>query len=117
MNRVNAKQQIFQKSEDYGAFERVLGQGLERYEVQISPYVLLPNHWHLVLRPYRDGQMGKMLRWITATHTQHYHVHYHTAGEGHLCQSRFKSFPTKDDEHLPIGATHPSPKWCHPPNS
>ncbi|MEP3928637.1 transposase [Rhodopirellula bahusiensis] len=100
LNRGNAKQKIFHKPEDYAAFERVLGQGLERYEVQIYSYVLMPNHWHLVLRPDRDGQMGKMLRWVTATHTQRYHAHYHTAGEGHLYQSRFKSFPIKDDEHF-----------------
>ena len=43
--------------------------------------------------------MGRMLRWVTATHTQLYHAHYHTAGEGHLYQSCFKSFPVADDNH------------------
>lgn len=42
--------------------------------------------------------MGRMLRWVTATHTQRYHAHYQTAGEGHLYQSRFKSFPVADDD-------------------
>ncbi|WP_145418776.1 transposase [Planctomycetes bacterium K23_9] len=100
LNRGNARQTIFRKEDDYAAFERVLGEGLERYCVQIFSYTLMPNHWHLVLRPGQDGQMGKMLRWVTATHTQRYHAHYHTAGEGHLYQSRFKSFPIKDDEHF-----------------
>jgi putative transposase len=27
-------------------------------------------------------------------------MHYHTAGEGHLYQSRFKSFPIADDDHF-----------------
>ncbi|MFG0266673.1 MAG: transposase [Rhodopirellula sp. JB055] len=100
MNRGNAKQKIFHKPEDYAAFERLLGQGLERYEVQIYSCVLMPSHWHLVLRPDRDVQMGKMLRWVTATHTQRYHAHYRTAGEGNLYQSRFKSFFIKDAEHF-----------------
>jgi len=78
----------------------VLGKGLERYSAQIFAYTLMPDHWHIVLLPEQDGQMGKMLRWVTATHTQRYHAHYHTAGEGHLYQSRFKSFPVKDDEHF-----------------
>ena len=44
--------------------------------------------------------MGRLLRWVTATHTQRYHAHYHTSGEGHLYQSRFKSFPVADDDHF-----------------
>ena len=44
--------------------------------------------------------MGRMLRWVTATHTQRHHAHYHTSGEGHLYQSRFKSFPVADDDHF-----------------
>jgi len=31
--------------------------------------------------------------WVTLTHTMRYHAHYHTAGEGHVYQGRFKSFP------------------------
>ena len=41
-----------------------------------------------------------MLRWVTATHTQRYHAHYQTAGEGHLYQSRYKSFAVADDDHF-----------------
>ena len=29
-----------------------------------------------------------------------YHAHYHTSGEGHVYQGRFKSFPIQDDEHF-----------------
>lgn len=100
MNRGNRRQPIFHKDEDYEAFLSVLGEGLERYPVELYAYVLMPNHWHLVLRPAEDGGMGRLLRWVTATHTQRYHAHYGTAGEGHLYQSRFKSFPTQDDGHF-----------------
>jgi putative transposase len=43
-----------------------------------------------------------MLSWVTATHTQRCHAHDHTAGEGYLYQSRFKSFPVADDDHFLI---------------
>jgi putative transposase len=100
LNRGNARQTIFHKDEDYEAFLRVLGEGLERYPVELFSLILMPNHWHMVLRPSEDGLMGRMLRWVTATHTQRYHAHYHTAGEGHLYQARFKSFPVADDNHF-----------------
>ena len=40
------------------------------------------------------------MRWLTVTHTQRWHAHYHTAGTGPLYQGRFKSFPIEEDEHL-----------------
>ena len=100
LNRGNRRQTIFHKDEDYEAFLRVLEEGLAKYPVELYSYVLMPNHWHLVLRPSEDGGMGRLLRWVTATHTQRYHAHYDTSGEGHLYQSRFKSFPIEDDEHF-----------------
>jgi putative transposase len=100
LNRGNGRARIFRKSADYEAFERVLAAGLETYDVQLFCYQLMPNHWHLVLRPSRDGEMSRFLRWVTATHTMRHHAHYHTAGEGHLYQGRYKSFPLQDDEHF-----------------
>ncbi|QEG41596.1 hypothetical protein UC8_36210 [Roseimaritima ulvae] len=60
----------------------------------------MPNHWHFVLQPLEDGAMSNFLRWVTLTHTQRYHAHYGTAGEGHVYQGRFKSFPIQDDGHF-----------------
>lgn len=100
LNRGNRRQTIFQKAGDYEAFLRVLSQGLEKYPVELFSFVLMPNHWHLVLRPTQDGGMGRLLRWVTATHTLRYHAHYHTSGEGHLYQARFKSFPVESDSHF-----------------
>ena len=100
LNRGNSRAQIFHKEADYEAFERILAEGLERYDVQCFCDQLLPNHWHLVLRPNRDGEMIRFLRWVMATPTMRYHAYYHTSGEGHVYQGRFKSFPVQDDGHF-----------------
>lgn len=100
LNRGNARSDIFRKEEDYAAFERILAQGLERYSCRILSYQLMPNHWHFVLQPTKDGGMSDFLRWVSLTHTMRYHAHYHTAGEGHVYQGRFKSFPVEDDDHF-----------------
>ncbi len=60
----------------------------------------MPNHWHLVLRPGQNGALSQFLRWVTATHTMRYHVHYHTFGQGRVYQGRFRSFPIQADEHF-----------------
>jgi hypothetical protein len=44
--------------------------------------------------------LSEFLRWLTVTHTQRYHAHYHTSGTGPLYQGRFKSFPIEQDDHL-----------------
>ena len=35
---------ILYKPEDYGAFERVVAEGLSRYPVELFTYCLMPNH-------------------------------------------------------------------------
>ena len=62
----------------------------------------MPNHWHFVLQPTEAGGMSDFLRWATLTQTMRYHSHYHTAGEGHVYQGRFKSFPVQDDDHFHV---------------
>lgn len=100
INRGNARVTIFRKPEDYAAFEHILAVGIARYPCQILAYQLMTNHWHFVLRPTEDGGMSNFLRWISLTHTMRLHAHYQTAGEGHVYQGRFKSFPVQDDEHF-----------------
>lgn len=100
LNRGNDRKKIFRKDEDYDAFIRILHEGLQNYPIELFAFTLMPNHWHLVLRPAKDGQMGRFLRWVTATHTLRHHGHYRRQGYGHLYQGRFKSFPIQDDAHF-----------------
>ncbi len=106
LNRGNARNDIFRKAEDYEAFERILAEGLQRYPCRILCYQLMPNHWHFVLQPTEDGGMSNFCRWVSLTHTQRYHAHYGTSGEGHVYQGRFKSFPIQDDEHFLVVARY-----------
>ena len=100
LNRGNSRARIFRKDADYEAFERILGEGLARHPVRLFCYQLMPNHWHMVLRPTQDGEMSRFLRWVTATHTMRHHAHCRTSGTGHVYQGRFKSFPVQDDSHF-----------------
>ncbi|WP_315861476.1 transposase [Stieleria tagensis] len=69
VNRGNNRQEIFHKAEDYEAFLRTLAEGLGKYPVDLFAFCLLPNHWHLVLRPRKDGSMGRLGGWLASTHT------------------------------------------------
>jgi putative transposase len=102
LNRAVARLPLLQKDGDYEAFERVLVEAVAKHPIRLLSYALMPNQWHLVLWPAKDGDMTEFLRWLTHTHThtQRWHAHYHTAGTGHVYQGRFKAFPVQEDHHL-----------------
>ncbi len=60
----------------------------------------MPNHWHLLVWPRKDGELSEFVGWLTLTHTQRWHAFRQSIGTGHLYQGRFKSFPVEDDDHL-----------------
>lgn len=100
LNRANARIQIFDKPEDYEAFERILRQAVARVKMRLLAYCVLPNHWHLVVWPRGDGDLSRFVGWLSLTHTQRWHAHRHSVGSGHVYQGRFKSFLVESDEHL-----------------
>ena len=100
LNRANARMTIFKKDADYEAFEAVLIQAVERFEMRLLVYCVMPNHWHLVVWPQKDGELSRFVGWLTLTHTQRWHAHRDSAGSGHVYQGRFKSFPLQDDDHF-----------------
>ena len=100
LNRGNGRLRLFRKDDDFEAFERVLGEGLERYPVDLLTYCLMSNHWHLVLRPRTDEGLGRLVGWVGVTHVRRHHEHYRTRGGGHLYQGRFKSFPVEEEVYF-----------------
>ena len=101
LNRRVMRLAMFEKDADYQAFERVLGEGLERPDApRLLAYCLMPNHWHLVVIAGQQTDLSTWMQWVTVTHTHRWHNHYHTVGEGPLYQGRFKSFPVEEDAHF-----------------
>jgi putative transposase len=100
INRANGRVTLFRKDKDYEAFEEILEQAKEKHPIRILSFTIMPNHWHMVLQPFNNGDLSKFLAWLTLTHAQRWHEHYHKVGYGHLYQGRFKSFPVEKDEYF-----------------
>ena len=100
MNRGNGRMTLFHKPADYEAFVRVLREGLERYDVDLFAYCLMPNHWHLLLAERSAGALSAFIGWVGVTHVRRHHEHYETRGGGHLYQGRFKAFPVSGGVHF-----------------
>jgi len=91
---------LFEKDDDYAAFERVMAEALVKHPTRLLAYTIMPNHWHFVLWPREDGELTEFLRWLTHTHVMRWHSHFGTSGTGHLYQGRFKAFPIQTDDHF-----------------
>jgi putative transposase len=98
LNRGNARAEVFHKEADYAAFVGLFEPACARLRMRIVGYCLMPNHFHLVLWPHGDGDLGRWMQWLMTAHVRRYHRHYRSSG--HVWQGRFKAFPIQQDEHF-----------------
>lgn len=107
MNRGCGRMRLFNRPGDYDSFLRVLMEAAVRFPgVRILALCLMPNHFHLVVWPTRDGELSKFMFWLTMTHVQRWRHARKLVGLGPLYQGRYKSFPIEADEHFLVVARY-----------
>ncbi len=99
LNRGVGRRKLFRTDRDYQAFENVLIETLALRPMRLCAYCLMPNHWHMVLWPRRDGELAAFMQRLTTTHVRRWQEFRKIAGTGHVYQGRYKSFPIEQDEH------------------
>jgi REP element-mobilizing transposase RayT len=80
---------IFQDEIDRKQFLRCLGETCERSGWKIHAYVLMPNHYHLLLETPEPNLVVGM-KWLQGTYTQRFNLRHGL--RGHLFQGRYKPF-------------------------
>ena len=98
LNRANRGLPIFHECADYRDFIRLIGLAQKRHELPLIALCLMPNHFHLVVRPTSKDHVGRWLHWLCTTHARHHHKKY--GSFGHLWQDRYKAFLVQDDHYL-----------------
>ena len=96
--RGNERKPIYRDDSDRAHFLELLGEATKRFAIRVHAYVLMDNHFHLLVWPRGHGDLSASLMWLTTAHVRRYHQHYHSSG--HVWQGRFRSFPIQDDDHL-----------------
>ena len=72
LNRGVGRMRLFLKDGDFEAFERVIQKTLQTRPMRIIAYCLMSNHWHMVLWPERDGDLGGFMQKLTITHARNW---------------------------------------------
>jgi len=100
LNRAAGRGTLFRNDDEYAAFMRLFAELLEEVPIRVCGFCLMPNHWHLVLWPQKEGELAKFMQRLTITHVRRWIEDRGRRGRGSVYQGRYKSFPVQDDDHL-----------------
>jgi REP element-mobilizing transposase RayT len=97
LNRGVERRVIFNTAKDKEKFLDIVCEVSEHYDFTIHGYVLMSNHYHLLLENSRENLSAGM-RQINSSYAQYYNKKYKRTG--HLWQDRFKSWYLFDENYL-----------------
>jgi len=98
INRGNRRSEVFHKEEDYEKFISLLKEAKKINNIKIYAFTLMPNHFHLVLKPKKAEDLSKFMQWLMTSYVRFYNKTYKTSG--HLWQGRYKSFLVQKNNYL-----------------
>lgn len=97
-NRGNGRAKIFRDHKDYCRFKEILQKYSRDKGLSIYHWVLMPNHYHLLLEIREPRKLSSVMAGIARAYIHYHHRKYSSAG--HLFQGRFRSKPVEESEYL-----------------
>jgi putative transposase len=96
-SRGNERRPVFRDDRDREAFLSILGRAAGLYRWRLHAYVLMRNHYHLLLET-PEPTLSRGMRQLNGLYTQAFNRRHRRAG--HVFQGRFKSILVEKDAHL-----------------
>jgi len=95
--RGNDRRSIFSSDTDRSAFLELLGRSADIYQTELLVYVLMSNHFHLMVKTPR-GNLREFMRHFNISYTAWFNRRHQRSG--HLYQGRYHSFLIDADNYL-----------------
>jgi len=95
--RGNRRQKTFFCEDDYRAYIKLMSESLNKHQVEIWAWCLMPNHVHLIAVPQTEEGLARAIGEAHRRYTRR--INFRENWRGHLWQERFASFPM-DESHL-----------------
>src|SRR5260370_10267376 len=96
-SRGNERKAIFRADADREAFLAFLGKVVHRFGWRLSAWVLMSNHFHLVIQT-PEPNLSRGIHWLNGSYPGWFN-HEHERW-GHLFGGRFKAFLVEEDTYL-----------------
>jgi putative transposase len=96
-SRGNNRAQIFFVDSDYKKFLEYIGKAKEKYNFYLCAYVLMANHYHLLLETVSPN-LSKIMQYLNTAYTIYHNRKHDTCG--HLFQGRYKSIVVDKDSYF-----------------
>jgi REP element-mobilizing transposase RayT len=97
LNRGRRGEPVFTNKWDYIGFIELLKDTCEVWNMRISAYCLMPNHYHLLVQT-PDANISRCMRHIDGVYTQRFNRHHEC--DGSLFRGRYKSILVEADRYL-----------------
>ena len=91
VNRGNDRRALFFSDGDYRAFLGLLTWASTRASLPLLGYVLMTNHWHLVVWPNDAAHLSQFMHRLTGSHAAILRRQTGTTGTGHIYQDRYRA--------------------------
>ena len=96
-SRGNARQVLFHTDSDRRRFLQQVQDNLRQYGVILYAWVLMSNHYHLVVRTPR-ANLGRFMQRLNSSYSLYYR--YRHAKPGHAFGGRYKALLVESDDYL-----------------
>lgn len=96
-SRGNARQVIFHQDADRERFIEQLGERAASFGVVVHAFVLMDNHYHLLVRTPR-GNLSRFMQCLNTSYALYYR--YKHERPGHVFQGRYKALLVTEEEYL-----------------
>ena len=96
MNRGARRQPIFLDESFCSAFVELVQQAIERYQIRVHGFCLMPNHYHLMVQSVR-GNLSAAMKHVGEGYSQV--VNKKMGWDGSVFRGRFKNQVVSSDEH------------------
>jgi len=97
LNRGVERRNVFLDQEDFQSFLALLCTTCSQFGVRLHAYVLMHNHYHLLIETAQEN-LSQFMRRLNADYAIYFNKRYKR--NGHLWQGRFKSWYVTDESYL-----------------
>jgi putative transposase len=100
LNRRVDRRTLLHSESDYACLSSILAWAQRELLMELTAWCLMPNHWHLIVRPSCARHLSEFMHCVQTTHAVSFRRDSETRGNGCVYGNRFKAFVIPPDRVL-----------------